>query len=743
MKIINISLFVLTVCLIACNHNLDSNEQISATYDINSQSLPLEIKDWKVIGTFTFAQDSLLKDSLFCGWDDTLQIENPDTMQRYWYCGVYHPKYNQMDLHEVFGISPDEEKPVLDSTITYLSCKLNAEQDMDLYLEVKKGMKCWQFMNGDTLHKRDIQGLNIYPIHLNKGVNNYTIKMMGISNDYTFEATVYDSIGVARLYADGQCGNIVYTEILNNIIMITNAHQRITATPVKIQFHDVYGKMLNETVLKPDTLIYDIPELEPNVSYICSMIMEGDTVQQAVLNGKIDDVVDRLTEMRDSLPTDHPRRMEIDEVFYRLNFLLNHPTRYDGDWWWQFKIGALTYQLEHTFAHLNKTYGQDKNEYNVKFITYRSSLDGGQQRYVLVTPNKIDKGKKYPLAVVMRPNIVNHHHLFACPQIARQWAVNIMQSLADQCGTIIMMPEARMFLDEEMIPMADEEMMLAIDDVKKHYSIDEDRIFLHANCSGGYRALQFAERHPNIFAAIGLYAPEYNHHHNNGWSNEFAPNRYIDNLKAIPMLVFGDPIDPHSPPSFYQELLKDGKEHGLSIETEMKRNSGLGYNIVVTGKEAFDFFSDKSRKGRKDIEVRLPKTESVIADFYGKPFIYVYNASDKSKAYKNLLDSIRAEYESYLFSTLPLVPDIRVTRKMLKEKNVFFIGDNYTNHILDEYVKYMKEKQVSSRDIIAVYDNPSAKDRLMIMYNTNMKTTFKRTYPWRKCVRRIVGVKKQ
>ena len=353
---------MLIVGFISCNKEARGEYITNTKYCLSCEQLPLTILDWQIIGTFTHFQDSIMGNSLFKGRSDTLIIENPDTTQKYWYCGAYHPKWNQLDLREVFDIAPNDTSKPIDSLYTYISCKLIAEKDTNLYLEVKKGMKCWQFMNGDTLHKREIQGLNIYPIHLNKGENNYVIKMMGISNDYTFEATVYDSIGIAHLYAEGQSGNIVYPEILNNIIMITNAHQRITAAPVKLQFHDVNGELVNETMLKPDTFIYDIPELKQNVSYICSMIMEGDTVRQAVLNGRIDDVCQRLEQMHDSIPAGHPRRVEIDEVFYRLNFLLNHPTRHDGDWWWQFKIGALTYQLEHTFAHLNKTYGDDENE---------------------------------------------------------------------------------------------------------------------------------------------------------------------------------------------------------------------------------------------------------------------------------------------------------------------------------------------------------------------------------------------
>ncbi len=99
----------------------------------------------------------------------------------------------------------------------------------------------------------------------------------------------------------------------------------------------------------------------------------------------------------------------------------------------------------------------------------------------------------------------------------------------------------------------------------------------------------------------------------------------IENLCNMPMFIHGDPLDTHSPYSMYSKLVDDCREHDIPLTLSMKRNSGQAYNIVVAGKEAFDFFKDKTRKGRETADVKTVENRPVVADLYSKPFVYVYN----------------------------------------------------------------------------------------------------------------------
>ena len=593
-KIVISILYVSFFLLVSCTNN-----ECFAVYSIENnetKNIMLPLTDWNICGTFSPTEDSLQINAFLATPHAVIKHYETDATNQYSFSGEYHPLYNQLDLREVFGVLPQDTTHSLKGRITYLHCDINSTSDTQLYLEVKSTMAYTLFLNSDSLHRRDIQGLNIYPLYLKKGGNSCVVKVKCTGEDYSFESTIYDSISVARLYADGQSCNIIYPQIdsVSHIITLTNAHQNVIESPVTLKFLDVNNKRVSNTIeLKKDSFAYHVDGLKNNTSYICEMKICNHTIRQPVLCGKDDNAYEKFSDLRRNLPNGHHRAAEIDQLLFRLQFLLNHPTRYDGDWWWQFKITPLTYQLEHTFAHLNDTYGKDDSEGNILFVTYHSEIDDSLQRYILARPNHIDSDS-LPLVIIIRPNIENLHHFFACPQLARQWAVNQMQALANRYGFLIMMPEIRTYLDEDLLPIAEEELKLAIKDVQRHYPVDSSKMFLHANCSGGYRALRMATDYPDMFKAIALYAPVYHRSFSDTWSNKHKPEFFLQNLKSVPIFLHGDPIDRHSPYSIYKDLIDDCRKYDIPLTLSLKRNSGKYYNIVLAGEEAFSFFKGQT-----------------------------------------------------------------------------------------------------------------------------------------------------
>ena len=582
----------LCMSLLSCRESQPKNMYVVEAGSSGTICLPL--MDWNVCGAFSHDFDSINADSFALNPFAYRFLQNPDTTIRYWHNGLYHPLYNQLDLKEVFHITPNDTTHTLKEKIVYLYCILHSKKEADVYVEVKKSMKCIQRVNGDTLHRKEVQGLNIYPVHLKKGNNLYSIKAIVRGEDYSLEATVHDSLSIARLYLEGQSCNIVYPQIFpdSNIVQLTNPHQRVLDTPVILQFFNVKGMKMHEITLESEKFVYSIPKVERNISYMCTMTICGATVRQPVLCGEVEETYKRFVDLRSNLSENHPKIPEIDKLLYRLQFLLKHPSRNDGDWWWQFKISPVTYQLEHLFANLDKPIVCDDTEANIKFATYLSEIDCIPQSYLLARPNHIDNNSPLPLVVVIRPNIEKYHPFLSSPQIARQWALNQMQALANRHHYIIMMPEMRTYLDEDVTPEIASELQLAIKDVCKRYKIDKNRMYLHANCSGGYRALRIATENPDLFAAIGLYAPIYQR------SGITPIGQTIDlkirNLKNIPIFIHDDPIDQHGSHEQVANLIKECKKEGVSYTLSIKRNSGKFYNVCLVGEEALDFYKDKN-----------------------------------------------------------------------------------------------------------------------------------------------------
>lgn len=739
--VIVFALFTVSRTFINIYLNRDSQKQTFShhkKYSVNGtniDSLCLSILRWDIYGPFTIQEDSLYGKILTKGNSPSSLINNREQTK---YIKDYLPPYNQVDLNEVFYSSLENKKLLQDSS-SYLICDLHSEDNWDVFIEIKCSMRHEVFVKGDTIKRKDIQGLNFYPIRLQKGPNKIVVKVLGLNEDGSFEAKICNKNNMLRLYAEGQSSNIIYPLIYDSkIVMFTNGHARLDSCRVVMSMHDTKGQLLRNFTLHPDSFTYYIPEIEVGNSYMCSMTMGKTTVRQPVLCGDADKAYEKFDSLRKCLPEEHPRKREVDEVLYRYNFLLHHPSRYEGDWWWQFKISPLTYQLEYIFAHLDRKPGDCIGEPNVQLMTYRSPLDNSVGRYLLVTPNNYTTDKALPLVVAVRPHVINHHHFFTSPQMARQWATNLVQALANRYNYIVMMPEARMYHDEDLTPFAEAELMYAIDHVKQHYPIDTTRIFLHGNCSGGNRALSMAVRYPDYFAAIALYAPSYKIERHNEWSESHAPHNNINKLRHMPIMVHGDPTDTHSPLSLYKELIDDARKYKLPLHLSMKRNSGQFYNVVLVGEEAFDFFKDKSKKhssprNRREKTISSPM---VIADFFNRPFVYVYNAADTTTMYRTTVDSIRNEYEKYLFARLPLVPDTLITKDAIAEKNMFLIGTKFKNDQINQLITEIPIPIIndSSSMSLSIHQHPRNKKGHILLYTTNGNTFLEHRihHPWYK-----------
>ena len=448
------------------------------------------------------------------------------------------------------------------------------------------------------------------------------------------------------------------------------------------------------------------------------------------------------------MPDGHPRTEEIDQLLYRVWKLGTVTGAMHEDRWFPFKLPWVIYQLEHAFAHLDGTYGNDAGGYNLKFLTYRSRLDGCPQRYILVTPNHVDRNRKYPLVVVVRPNGEKRHHLFACPQIAHQYVVNDMQAAANEYGVFCIMPEARMLRNEDLMPFAEAELKLALADVQEHYNIDADRIYLMASCSGAYRALRLACQNPGLFAAMALYAPVYRRSDAENIYAEWPPEAMVGNLRGLPVLVYGDPADTHSPLRGYAPLLDDMRDADVELTLTLRRNTAHGangYHRMVLGRDALGFFAGKRRKPFRGGCYRMPPQCATVADFYSRPFIYVYNAADTTAVYRRLVDDIRAEYEGYLYSRLPLdtakdvrmplVPDTRVTRRMLENHNVFLIGGDFCCPCVKAFAREVAagRPRVKPGEVtLTACSNPYNAGGMILLYTSGSGPHFRHVinFPW-------------
>lgn len=715
-RFLTLGICVMMVFIMAsCLNNKENPQNGQYIHHDNLKQYPSLITSWYIQGPISSEMSETDFKVFLMASTEFHNSSTPDSLNAIWHDGIYIPRYNQLDIKEIFGMRSVDS--LLDYTF-YISSELQSEEEADLILNIKTGLECEHYLNGQQLVRKDIQGENYFPIHVRRGVNTFVARARVKNPDTWFEAQILDSLNVASMFVNGQANNILFPEIspTNKNALLTNAHQNVLDTDVFIRITDVKGNDVQHFSLIKDTFTYNLPNLKENTSYLCTMTIAGQTVRQPIVCGNYDEMFALFQQRRQNIDKSHPCSQEIDELLYRLKFLLEHETRYH-DWWWQFKIPPILYQLEHTFAHLEQEIGDESTAFNIQFITYRSPLDEGWQRYLLVTPDRIERGRKYPLAIIIRPQVQNHYPFFVSPQFAHQWAINIMQGLANRHDCIIMMPEARMYQDEDMIPFAMAEMQYAVNHVKQHYNIDGKKIYLHGICSGGYRALKIATFYPDMFAAIGLFAPSYHQDAETEWEQMYSLESNIHKLKDTPIFLFADPFDKHTPYEIYEPLINDCKKYDIPLTFVQKINTELLYNAVVAGREAFEFFDGKVNT-RKPLSSSWISPGTAIADFYAAPFMYVYSHENNSEHYVKMIKAMSDTYEEYLYTPLPIVEENELTDDIIATKNLFLIGTKFRSEKLQELLLAAESECAGilpdSVNSLSLHHSPKDRNRLFI-----------------------------
>ncbi len=76
---------------------------------INYKQKPIE--DWFVCGSFNPKFEEISVESFYGNLSEVEEMTNPDPLNNYWYNGYYKPKYNQLDLKEIFNIKQGPYAP--------------------------------------------------------------------------------------------------------------------------------------------------------------------------------------------------------------------------------------------------------------------------------------------------------------------------------------------------------------------------------------------------------------------------------------------------------------------------------------------------------------------------------------------------------------------------------------------------------------------------------------------------------
>ena len=132
-------------------------------------------------------------------------------------------------------------------------------------------------------------------------------------------------------------------------------------------------------------------------------------------------------------------------------------------------------------------------------LSYRDEVDGSPQYCRAYLPVDYDPARKWPLVIQM------HGYNPANPVYVRWWAADgrhagVDTEFSNHQGVIYMEPHGRG--NAQYLGIGDSDVVHAIAEAKRLFSVDEDRVYLTGDSMGGWGTWEIASRHPDLFAAI-------------------------------------------------------------------------------------------------------------------------------------------------------------------------------------------------------------------------------------------------
>lgn len=205
---------------------------------------------------------------------------------------------------------------------------------------------------------------------------------------------------------------------------------------------------------------------------------------------------------------------------------------------------------------------------------FRSKIDDTLQPYSVKIPVDYDQKKKYPLFVYLHGSSSDDRNLLSFEKVI---------TIKD---FILLAPFARGLSNCYAPKNARKDILEAIDDVIKNYSIDEDNIILGGFSMGGYGVYYTFYTYPEKFKALAVFSgnPIYSKVLIQIFSKiirptlspSFLKEKYLESFKNIPIFIFHGKEDRNCPYEFTAEFVKKLKAAG--IEVEFCTDEGLGHS---------------------------------------------------------------------------------------------------------------------------------------------------------------------
>jgi poly(3-hydroxybutyrate) depolymerase len=228
-------------------------------------------------------------------------------------------------------------------------------------------------------------------------------------------------------------------------------------------------------------------------------------------------------------------------------------------------------------------------------LTFFSDADDTEQPYGLYLPENFDENRKYPLVVMLHGAGSNHRlalrRVFGKSNAEGETDVEATRSFPkwDNVDFIVASPYARGTAGYQGIP--EQDVYDVLDDVKKRFKIDENRIYLTGLSMGGGGTLWIGLTRPDIWAAIAPVCPA-----PPAGTFDLAPN-----AQNFPVHFFHGDADPVVPVAGTQKWVAELQ--GMGVEVSYKEFVDVKHDSWVSAYDnefIFEWFGHAARNPYPD-----------------------------------------------------------------------------------------------------------------------------------------------
>jgi hypothetical protein len=556
-----------------------------------------------------------------------------------------HDDIPRLDLKEAFqeqaSKSPLIERGIRETTTDfatgYAAVEVDSRTAAKTMLLIGADDTAIAWLNGERIYRRltaaevselTCNNLEMVPVHLKQGANFLLFKVYNLQRDWILSVRLLSMSGARAWLKETQAGYLQNRFVAETRgVQLTGIAQALYCETARCSLQ-IDGPV-KRSVTKPqlsangDSLCFPLPKLPAGIYRTHLSSPYGQLEDRFYVGQDLADLAGHYeSALRGANPND-AATINIEAAISRLRHLLDLPVENRLETRWQRKALFAITESETALARLRTLDDPAKDVPGLHLRGYRSEIDGQVQNYMVYAPSTYRRSSTpYPVVTVIPYITVPSRPFLESFHVAYLERIFRFERLADQYGFVVIWPNGRSGTSVGH-PVGRADLWEALNAAGNLYNLDDNRLYLIGECSGGLEALTLASQYPSKFAAVALTSPIYRRFNSSRaerlsfdsdeelraqdlWNAQNSPRATLENLRNLPVLVVHEKEHIHAPFEASVKFVAESKRRGVQIafvpwpKPEAAPNSGTTSCKPCAEEypelECFRFFNGKARR---------------------------------------------------------------------------------------------------------------------------------------------------